>query len=966
MVGAVPEASEGAAAPDSEAFEGFIAYLRTLGFRVGVDHVIKLHRVVASLDENTVPKDLELRLCPLFATNADQQELFYTAFENYFSLFFGPPARELKQPAMVLRGRQSAYRWALVAAVLGILVIMSLALLRDSTGFSLQFGVAALGNAPVVPGALYGQFHYQIPTMEWLPWLAMALVSALCLIYQVRPRWALNQTPEPLYHPGPRDLRGLFDSAELRAAALQLRRRRPSQAEALDIDGSIDSTIRAQGNFQCVYRPRPSAPEYLILIDSAGPRDHQAAVFSEMACRVAEENVHTSVWFYNGDPRFCFAEGRRESAYLTELRSRYPESALVMMGVGAEMINTSTGEGARWLPIFESWSRRILLTPAPAETYTPLPLRTWFVAAPSTPAGLAAAVAATEKADSRVPIAGNWPVAVPWTGGSWKSLRRHLGPRRFTWVCGCAVYPELEWALTMRMGEAFLGPAAWELENILAIAALPWFRSGVVPAHTRRKLAGILSGADRCKAAEVVREYVAIAHPESRIRPRVGRRVDLTAVRLDSPRKFAQWLASPLRQTVIVRSDQLALGRVSRLFWARLLRIATAAVIGAMAWMVFDRWPNPHRDATINVPLPGGAMTAPPAPRQAPVPATDRGRRTPDQFVAPRAVRPFQPPPGAAPAAGPQPEIAPPPLSGTSTVVPTADPLAGLMIPEPPLASPAKPGQSIGSLLGASVELKYKDAKLYRFVDFDALPSDVQRLFANTAPSKDGAAAYNRMKGQPAELAYLLNNLAKARVVLPGGRELISYFTGIDKGGYYSEVEAGPGVLAELNQMVAIGAMSRASAAVPTDITALYVTREPGSDLRIGVKTPTSGTGPLVLELLIGDGNGISGDLRTAIRAITGIPNLISIYNRLIRQKLEIWYRVGSACDLNGDGMINNADVQLILNQVLGTTPAVTDLNGDGAVNILDLQLEVNAADSGVCQADGPLPPPTGARGVVR
>lgn len=49
------------------------------------------------------------------------------------------------------------------------------------------------------------------------------------------------------------------------------------------------------------------------------------------------------------------------------------------------------------------------------------------------------------------------------------------------------------------------------------------------------------------------------------------------------------------------------------------------------------------------------------------------------------------------------------------------------------------------------------------------------------------------------------------------------------------------------------------------------------------------------------------------------------------------------SCDLNKDGAVNIADVQLMVNQVLGITSATCDLNGDGRVDIADVQVVVNA-----------------------
>ena len=49
-------------------------------------------------------------------------------------------------------------------------------------------------------------------------------------------------------------------------------------------------------------------------------------------------------------------------------------------------------------------------------------------------------------------------------------------------------------------------------------------------------------------------------------------------------------------------------------------------------------------------------------------------------------------------------------------------------------------------------------------------------------------------------------------------------------------------------------------------------------------------------------------------------------------------------CDMNHDGVVNIVDVQMIVNQVLGISPATCDLNGDGKIDIVDVQIVVNAS----------------------
>jgi hypothetical protein len=52
----------------------------------------------------------------------------------------------------------------------------------------------------------------------------------------------------------------------------------------------------------------------------------------------------------------------------------------------------------------------------------------------------------------------------------------------------------------------------------------------------------------------------------------------------------------------------------------------------------------------------------------------------------------------------------------------------------------------------------------------------------------------------------------------------------------------------------------------------------------------------------------------------------------------------GTVCDPSGVGFTNVVDVQLIVNEALGTSQAGNDLNGDGVVNVVDVQIVVNSA----------------------
>jgi hypothetical protein len=72
------------------AFEGFLEHLHRQGFIIGVDHHIRLQQLLNRIGGECSPSDLSTILCPIFATDEDQQERFYKIFDLHFEIFNSP------------------------------------------------------------------------------------------------------------------------------------------------------------------------------------------------------------------------------------------------------------------------------------------------------------------------------------------------------------------------------------------------------------------------------------------------------------------------------------------------------------------------------------------------------------------------------------------------------------------------------------------------------------------------------------------------------------------------------------------------------------------------------------------------------------------------------------------------------------------------------------------------------------
>ena len=101
----------------------------------------------------------------------------------------------------------------------------------------------------------------------------------------------------------------------------------------------------------------------------------------------------------------------------------------------------------------------------------------------------------------------------------------------------------------------------------------------------------------------------------------------------------------------------------------------------------------------------------------------------------------------------------------------------------------------------------------------------------------------------------------------------------------------------------------------------------------------------LPAALSVSTGGLISGTPTTAgTSSVT-----ISAANAIGTGSASLALSVYSACDLNRDGSTNVVDVQLQVNQALGTTACTSDLNRDGLCNVIDVQRDVNASLAGQC-----------------
>jgi formylglycine-generating enzyme required for sulfatase activity len=300
----------------------------------------------------------------------------------------------------------------------------------------------------------------------------------------------------------------LFRGPAFRRAAQELRRHRESAVTDLDVDTTVRQTVDRGGLFTPRYGARRASPEYLLLIDRAGPGDEQARFAEEMARRLESAGVYIDRYYFQNDPLTCRRFGDPLSPVLTlaDLAARHPDHQLVVFGDGAAFLSPVTGEPERWLEALAHWPRRALLTPELASGYREQTLaENDLRVLPATEEGLTALAARDETAspaNGRKPTR-PFPRAILERPRRWlerneprpeaadeliRQLRDYLDDRAWFWLAACAVYPALSWEITIYFGDMLLGRTEDFAARLLALVRLPWFRHGAMPDWLRLRL----------------------------------------------------------------------------------------------------------------------------------------------------------------------------------------------------------------------------------------------------------------------------------------------------------------------------------------------------------------------------------------------------------------------------------------------------------------------------------------------
>jgi peroxiredoxin len=533
-------------------FGHFLEYLRLNKFNVGVAHYARVRHVLERVNANFRSdnpeslKDLKSLLRPIFATSEKEQDRFSVLFDDYVEHCreatrarmgwpravgdSGPSTAPVRLNEMAgrpgvtgrwlqaarhaldgwrrkVRSRLSrnaiaaiALAFAALAAAICLLALSQPADIEIANPSQLQpLPAATIAPTQPLPAPTPPPDEIEPPAPFYL---AVAIVLLLLpLLYALLRRGLRALDPRSYENKRPPfkwPLRAavpairLYDSELFRGATRLLRRRQIDEFFRLDLGATVSATIRSLGYPNFRYKPATRMPEYLALIESASPHDHQARLFDEMVKALRGEGVIVTRYFYRDDPLICCDSRGENYVRLEQLKQRYAGHQLLLFSSGEQLLDPMTGRLTERAAVLFDWHNRAVVTPESGWGWREHVLSEKFIVVPADVQGLLALANRLESPEMIHSV--NSPPADPVPrvdedSQTLDALRRYLGLQTFRWLCSCAVYTELRWELTLLLGSLPSMPEGLVNEdNLLRLSRLPWFRKGSIPEGVRIRL----------------------------------------------------------------------------------------------------------------------------------------------------------------------------------------------------------------------------------------------------------------------------------------------------------------------------------------------------------------------------------------------------------------------------------------------------------------------------------------------
>lgn len=310
-----------------------------------------------------------------------------------------------------------------------------------------------------------------------------------------------------------------------------MRRRIASEAMYMHISKTIAKAVRNSGFFKPAMEPRTQQSEYLLLIEESHINSQLAQLFTYLADTLHRHNVFVEKYYYRYEPSLCYSAAAPNGITLDRLSEKYPQHILVIAGHAHQLVYP-------YQPMVSPYYQNLLSRWTNKAILTPLPFADWGVAeknilrtvVPVFPADTIGHLLMMQgMADSRSDIVQQlkeqqgglystvdidfqaidelaaYCQLAEWAQSKDGDVYSNL---LFQWIAALAVYPKLQWELSLAIGKALFDKAGLghqlNFTNLLRLARISWMQEGMMPPELRLELLKKLQQENEVLARETI------------------------------------------------------------------------------------------------------------------------------------------------------------------------------------------------------------------------------------------------------------------------------------------------------------------------------------------------------------------------------------------------------------------------------------------------------------------------------
>jgi formylglycine-generating enzyme required for sulfatase activity len=424
----------------------FIELLKTNGFIIGVDTQIAIHTVIQQFQ---LPTQLDLLvdyLAPVVAQNAEQQQFFKAQFKHWFFI--------------------------------------------EKEAIAPQEAAPKKGKKPPKPTATPPNPNPISPTEQPLLDENEKLILNLSSGSPSGKGLSFAVPPVPIEY-----------SAGVLHSLRQLRFMTETQRRSFDLAGTIKQLSKKGELDEPFYSFSRKHTEYLIIVEQNAVRNHLAAFVQNIYATMLANNVDAMLYTYQTDPRVLYAANGQSETTLRQLAGLHHDAVLLYFGGNELWQNSETLQIYNWTDVFKQWERRYWFptkSPEQWDLYEQAGSSVFPHVLPTSFAGLQTLSQHLSFSDNDLHVSlGFWEQHLDYnltainTRLPLDTIALFFSPQMRTWIAACAVYPEINWDLTLELGRLRSTEEHSNLchaEAISQLLRLDWFRKGHMPPELRYAL----------------------------------------------------------------------------------------------------------------------------------------------------------------------------------------------------------------------------------------------------------------------------------------------------------------------------------------------------------------------------------------------------------------------------------------------------------------------------------------------